>query len=758
MTPTEATILQPSNSESSAFFQLDERIKRWIWQAGWTELKDAQERAIPIILEGKRDVIIAAATASGKTEAAYFPILSRMLAQKARCSVLYISPLKALINDQWWRLESLCKDLEIPVIPWHGDIAASLKQKFLEESHGCLLITPESLEGMLMREGHSLGRLLDGLQYVVVDELHAFIDSERGKQLQSLMHRLEIALDRQIPRIGLSATLGEMRLAAEFLRPDAPENVTVIESRDGGQELKVIVKGFINTHPQITVEDIEDRESAEQQVEREDTLSGGVLAIGDDLFKTLRGCNNLVFPNSRNKVELYADLLRRSCDRLGVPNEFWPHHGSLSKEIRQETERALKVGTSPATAIATTTLELGIDIGTVKSIVQIGSAPSVASLRQRLGRSGRRKGEAAILRCYCLEEPLENDTPLSDQLREGLVETVAQVRLLLSHWFEPPRTQSMHLSTMIQQLLSLIAQYGGLSAVQAWSMLCTSGLFPSLTKAEFAELLRTLGNKDLIIQEPTGLLLHGSVGERIVNHYSFLAAFTSSDEFRIVCAGKQIGTLPLDRPLTVGSFLIFAGRRWMVTDCTPQEKLVAVVPAKGGKLPLFDGMSGKVHRRVREEMRLILRETEPPKFLDAAAMALLREARATYLRLDLDKNSIVPFGNNVSVFTWQGDWANDTLVLLLASRGLTAINEGLSLTVFDAAAEAVLDAFLDIATSPPVSGADLAVDVKNKLREKWDGFLPEDLLCKNFASTDIAVEEAVAFAKQITPSSSVISG
>lgn len=199
------------------------------------------------------------------------------------------------------------------------------------------------------------------------------------------------------------------------------------------------------------------------------------------------------------------------------------------------------MGTSPATAIATTTLELGIDIGAVKSIAQIGSAPSVASLRQRLGRSGRRKGEAALLRCYCLEEQIEDNSPLSDQMREGLIETVAQIRLLLSNWFEPPRTNSMHLSTMIQQLLSLISQYGGLSTVQAWSMLCTSGLFPSLTRSEFTELLRALGNQEIVMQDLTGLLLHGTVGERIVNHYSFLAAFTSPDEFRIVCAGKQLG-------------------------------------------------------------------------------------------------------------------------------------------------------------------------------------------------------------------------
>ena len=388
-----------SDSESAAFSLLDPRIQRWIWQAGWTELKDAQERAIPLILEGRRDVIIAAATASGKTEAAFFPILTRMLKETEPVSALYISPLKALINDQWERLTQLCETLEIPVIPWHGDISASVKKKFLKEPRGCLLITPESLEGLLMREGHALTHLLGGLRYVVIDELHAFLESDRGKQLQSLLNRIDVALGRRTARIALSATLGEMELAAEFLRPDAGGDVDIIDSRGSHQEMKVIVKGFLNLPPLLTDEEIATREMAGTKVEREDALPQGIVAIGQQLFATLRGSNNLIFPNSRAKVELYADVLRRACERNHVPNEFWPHHGSLSKEIREDAERALKSGERPASAIATTTLELGIDIGAVKSIAQVGPAPSVASLRQRLGRSGRRRGEAAILRC-----------------------------------------------------------------------------------------------------------------------------------------------------------------------------------------------------------------------------------------------------------------------------------------------------------------------------------------------------------------------
>lgn len=740
----------PSSSDSTAFSQLDERIQRWIWQARWTELKDAQERAIPLILAGKRDVIIAAATASGKTEAAFFPILTRMLTETEPVSALYISPLKALINDQWSRLSLLCESLDIPVIPWHGDISDSVKKRFLRKPRGCLLITPESLEGILMREGHALAGLFGGLRYIVIDELHAFLDSERGKQLQSLLHRIEDALGRRITRVALSATLGQMELAAEFLRPDTGGDVDIIDSREAHQELKVLVKGFYNLPPRLTDAEADTQAKAGLTVEREDVLPEGIVAIGMHLFASLRGSNNLVFPNSRNKVELYADLLRRACDRASVPNEFWPHHGSLSKEIREETESALKAGDRPATAIATTTLELGIDIGAVRSIAQIGPAPSVASLRQRLGRSGRRKGESAILTCYCLEDPLEEDTSPSDRLRESLVQNIAQIRLLVTKWFEPPRTQALHLSTLVQQILSLIAQCGGITAQKAFSILCASGVFPTLTKADFIELLRALGEKRFLMQDSTGVLLHGEVGEKVVNHYSFLAAFVSPEEFRVVCDGRPLGTLPIDRPLTPDSYLIFAGRRWQVVSCSQEEKRIDVVPAKGGKLPLFDGMGGKVHDRVRQEMRQVLTEAVPVPFLDATAQKQLMEARDAYTAMGLAARSIVHEGNTVRVFTWQGDWVNDTLALILMRKGLRAANEGLSIAVLGTTVDAVHDALLDIAEAPNVVAEEIAAKVQNKFVGKWDGLLPDELLARNYASEQLDVQGAMGCAKELT--------
>jgi ATP-dependent Lhr-like helicase len=736
---------------SSAFDLLDERIQRWIWEAGWSDLKDAQERAIASILKpaAEHDVIIAAATASGKTEAAFFPVLTHMLGSHEDCCVVYVSPLKALINDQWSRLERLCDTLEIPVTPWHGDIGDTKKKRFLKRPHGCLLITPESLEGLLIRQGNSLGGLLGGLQFIVIDELHAFIDSPRGTQLQSQMHRIEVALKRRVRRVGLSATLGEMRLAAEFLRPKASGSVDIIDSKGGGQELKVLVKGYYDLPPRLSEKEVEAREAAGEEIQKEDIIPEAWVAIGQQLFESLRGSNNLVFPNSRAKVELFADLLRRACEQAGVPNEFWPHHGSLAKEIREETEAALKQGERPATAVATTTLELGIDIGAVKSVAQIGPAPSVASLRQRLGRSGRRKGEPAILRAYCVEPPLDLSAPLSDRLREGLLQTVAQVNLLTRGWFEPPRMGGLDASTFVQQLLSLVAQYGGVTAAQAWQLLVAGGVFENVSKDDYLELLRELGRKEILQQDSQGSLLPSPKGERIINHYSFLAAFASEEEFRILANGRPLGSLPISRPLDEGSYVIFAGRRWLVVACSQEDKVIEVMPAKGGKVPAFDGMGGKVHDVVRGEMRALLESQAVPPFLDPVGQALLSEARSIYQAAGLDKESVQQYGKAVQIFTWRGDWANDSLALMLVHRGLRAQNEGLTIAIDGAAAERVFDALYDIANEPAPDPLELVARVQNKWRRKWDWALPERLLALSYALDELDVPNAVGAARDV---------
>ena len=425
MTSPVSASSSPAAASSSSFDLLAEPVRKWVYDQGWQTLRDAQEAAIPLLLEGAADVIIAAATAAGKTEAAFLPICSRLAADPPSgpgVRVLYVAPLKALINDQYQRLAGLCERLDIPVHRWHGDVPASRKSAVLKKPGGILLITPESLEALFVTRGAGVGSLLAGLQYIVVDELHAFLGTERGAQLRSLMHRVELSLRRRVPRVGLSATLGDMSLAADALRPGEAGQVRCIESAQGGQELAVQVRGYLEAPPPAGQED-----------------DGGthLQQIVADLYQVLRGHDNLVFANARTAVELFAARLRDLSEEAGVPNEFLPHHGNLSRELREDAEAALRDPSRPATAVATTTLEMGIDIGTVHSVAQVGPPPSVAALRQRLGRSGRR-GEPAILRIYVTEPAVDLRTSLPDQLRAGLVQSIAMLDLLLEGWCEPP--------------------------------------------------------------------------------------------------------------------------------------------------------------------------------------------------------------------------------------------------------------------------------------------------------------------------------
>ncbi|MEX8518134.1 MAG: DEAD/DEAH box helicase [Leptothrix sp. (in: b-proteobacteria)] len=725
---------------STSFNLLDVRIKRFIWSEGWASLREAQEAAIPLILKADRDVIVAAATAAGKTEAAFLPALTHLLKQFPLGMIVYISPLKALINDQFGRLERLCEQLEVPVWPWHGDISATTKSRFLSKRQGVLLITPESLEALLCNRGTSVGSVFERTAFFVVDELHAFIGSERGKQLQSLLHRIEQVLRRPIPRVGLSATLGDMTLAAEFLRPGKGGQVAIVQSRSEGGELQILVKGY--------EEPLAIRPSTQVGTEEEEIDPITPAQIAAHLFKVLRGSNNLVFPNSRREVERYTHLLNKMCTDQQVPNEFWPHHGSLSKEIRSETELALKQRERPATAVCTNTLELGIDIGAVKCVVQINTPPSVASVRQRLGRSGRRPGEPAILRGYCIEDAVNSNSPLDTMLRLGTVQMTAMVQLLIESWFEPPAASGCHLSTLVQQILSFIAQNGGAGIGQLYALLCAPGApFGGLTKDEFASLLRHLGRKELLMQDSSGTLLHGPLGEKFVNHYSFYAAFAADEEFRIVAGGKVLGTIPISQMLSPGQRILFAGKTWRVDEVDDQQKTIYVTRTKGGVPPLFNGGVGRTHTRVRTKMRELFESDEIPVFLDPIARRFLQEARQAYMDRHLAKEFMIDQGREVLLLTWLGDAANEALACLLQSRGIRAAPAGPGVEVQKEyrSVDEILNILKDVVIGVPPTLDELLADVSNLQREKWDWALPDVLLRKAYATIYLNLDEALGW-------------
>ncbi|HVR95780.1 MAG TPA: DEAD/DEAH box helicase [Thermoanaerobaculia bacterium] len=728
---------------SSAFHLLHPKVRKWLWDQGWQELRGFQEEAIPAVLHGQDDLVIAASTASGKTEAAFLPILTA-LADDFGGSVraLYVSPLKALINDQFDRLERLCEELEMPVARWHGDVAASRKRKVLDRPEGILIITPESLEALFVRQGPKVRPLFERLGFVVVDELHAFLGAERGRQLQSLLHRVELAVRRRVPRIALSATLGDLSLACEFLRPGGGEAVRRIVSTGDGQELKVQVRGYRVVPPRLSATQAEAMAAAGRPPDLEDLVEGDALEISLHLFDKLRGGHHLVFANSRSNVELFADLLRRHCETRGIPNEFWAHHGSLSRELREEAEAAIKDRARPASAVCTTTLELGIDVGAIESVAQVGPPPSVASLRQRLGRSGR-QGGAAVLRAYVREPEIGKDVAPQWRLRSDLVQTIAAVQLLVAGWCEPPEPAALHLSTLVQQLLSAIAQHGSLRAGQAWQALCHGGAFPGVSQALFAELLRSLGSRELIRQVHSGELVLELTGERIVNHYEFYAAFATSDEYRLTSGGRTLGTLPISYPLFPGLCIVFAGRRWEVVSVDEEHKVVDLKPAFGARLPGFEGTRGAaVHDRVRREMLAVYGSTSMPAFLDARARDLLEEGRGHFARLGLEKRRILGDGRDTLLFCWRGDRVLDTLSVWLNERGFRVAQEGVALVLEGADPGEVRAELVHLACQAPPGPLGLALSVVNKRTEKFHPYLTDELLAADWASSRIDVQGA----------------
>ena len=447
-------------------------------------------------------------------------------------------------------------------------------------------------------------------------------------------------------------------------------------------------------------------------------------------------------------MERYTHLLNKMCEEQKVPYEFWPHHGSLSKEIRSETEAALKQKELPASAICTNTLELGIDIGAVKSVCQIGPPPSVASLRQRLGRSGRRKGEPAILRGYSIEDALGPNASIRDKLRLDTVQTTAMISLLVEKWFEPPRVQGVHLSTLVQQLLSSIAQTGGATAGELFALFCGPGTpFVGISRQEFVELLRHLGQKELLVQDSSGALLHGRVGEKFVNHYSFYAAFSSDEEFRVVAGGKTLGTLPVDQALMPGQRILFAGKTWRVDEVDEQQKTLYVTRAQGGVPPLFSGGVGRTHTKVRQRMRELLEGTETPAFLDETAKRFLAEARDVYARHNLKTEFVIDQGREVLLLTWLGDAANEAIACLLTRRGFVATLSGPGVEVVkgEQSTQEILDALGDAAVDEPPPLDMLLADVKNLAREKWDWVLPDALLRRAYASLYLDLDEGLGW-------------
>ena len=729
-----------SHRHSAAFDRLHERVRAWVHRQGWTSLRDIQEHAVEPIYEGRRDIVVSAGTASGKTESAFLPICSEIVDKDvAGVQALYVGPLKALINDQFERLDRLCEDLDIQVHRWHGDVGSAAKQRVVRSPSGILLITPESLEALFVLRGREIARIFAPLQHVVVDELHAYLGTERGRQLQSLLHRIDVTLGRSVQRIGLSATLGNLGLAAEGLRPGRGGEALILQSATGEQEVQLQVRGYRDAGPSVVAGD--DIGELGEPPPMAVVAPEGLHAICEHLFDKQRGSNNLTFANARTQVEAVTDRLVRLCELHRVPVEFFAHHGSLAKDHREFVEERLKRGDQPTSAVCTSTLEMGLDIGRVRSIALIGPPHTVASLRQRLGRSGRR-GDPAVLRAYCTEREITERSPPQDRLRPQVVQALAMVRLLLDGWCEPPTQAAFHFSTLVQQTLSLLRERGGASAQDAWAILCKTGPFRTVTPDLFAEFLRDLSRHDLVTQLGDGTLVLGVGGEKLTDHFSFYTAFQTPDEWTLMTEGRVLGTLPVEQPLMPGLYIVFGGRRWRVVSVNAEKRDVFVTPAPGGQPPLFGGEGGFIHDRVRQEMLAVLRSTDMPVYLDARARDLLAEGREQLARLGLVEQGFVADGGSTVWFPWIGDRVMNTLVVELHALGVTTTRDGTAVTAHDVRPSDLKDVLRSIVRRGPADPNALAATVGNKLLEKHDQFLRDELLRLDYAAKRLDTEGA----------------
>ncbi|RUR90067.1 DEAD/DEAH box helicase [Pectobacterium polaris] len=722
---------------SSAYDSLDPRVRKWVYKQGWSTLRPLQESAIPVVLARDQDVLISAGTAAGKTEAFFLPACSAIADITGGFGIIYISPLKALINDQYRRLESLGEVLDMPVTPWHGDVPQSKKKKIRTDPAGILLITPESLESLLINSSGWIKQAFSPVAYIVIDEFHAFIGTERGMQLLSLLNRIDHVLGRHanpVPRVALSATLGELDKVPELLRPDQRLPCEIVTDSNSTATLQVQVKGYLIP---VTEKGEEPQSSTEKHV-------------CADIFRLCRGDSHLVFANSRKRTESIAATLSDMCEENVVPNEFFPHHGSLSRELRETLEARLQQGNLPTTAVCTMTLELGIDIGKVQSVIQVTPPHSVSSLRQRMGRSGRRDSPS-VLRMLISEQELSATSDMVDRLRLQLVQSMAMIRLMITkRWFEPADASQMHYSTLVHQILAITAQWGGVRADQLWSQLCQTGPFRNIDLTDFKTLLRHMGEYGLLTQLASGEMVIGAEGEKLTNHYTFYAVFNTPEEFRIVTGSQTLGTVPVDSPLLPDQHIIFGGRRWKVTEIEVEKKVIYVEATKGGQPPQFSGGGMSVHDVVRQEMLAIYRENDyriaigskRVDYADATARSLFAEGCDSFKRFNLQNSHFISDGQRSYVLPWMGDKVVNTITALLMRSSFKASSFAGVIEIDDANVPIVQHALKQMLFSGLPSESELAADVPEKYLDKYDDYLPESLLAKGYGAKAYNIEGA----------------
>jgi ATP-dependent Lhr-like helicase len=689
----------------SAFDRLSPALQYQITQTlGISELRPVQELTIPHVLDGKNCVVLAP-TAGGKTEAAFFPVLSRVDAEDLRpVSVIYTSPIRALLNNQEERVSRYAATIGRRVFKWHGDVGPTHRRRFLDHPTDILMTTPESLEAMLMSTRVPARRLFEGLEVVIVDEVHAFADDDRGAHLSALLERLSRYCGRDVQRIGLSATVGNPDEILDWLR---------------GRSKR---EGVVISPPRPPVSPL-------LSLDYVGSVANAAI-VAEELH---RGQKRLIFVDSRRGVEEFGNELTAR----GVSTFL--AHGSLSVTARRDAERAFAEG-SDCAIVATSALELGIDVGDLDHVLQIDCPGTVASFLQRMGRTGRRAG--AVPNCTFLatkESAVLQAAALLRLHRSGFVESVH------------PSRRASHM--LAHQLMALTVQEQGVPVSDWWGWLEGATPFLGLTAAERQSVLDHMLTEEILVAAD-GRLSLGPRGERLYGrrHFAELYAVFSVPRAITVCVGEQeLGTVDASflqgaEPGSRNSTFVLGGRAWELTHVDWSKGRCSVKPAEGGaKAARWFGGPGALSYEMCQTMRDVLTSDDTDASWSKRAVeviARLREENA-FLR-DGEHAPMVSESDGIAWWTFAGARANQLLARVIEGElGGRCVVRDTSISCRDEAGSSVaalrdLVRRLSEQNRPNVEDARRFATPTGRARlSKFEACLPETLLA------DLAGERAV---------------
>ena len=714
-------------------------IQDYIYRSGWQSLRGVQNAAGEAIFGTEENVLLTASTASGKTEAAFFPILSLLDENPSKTvGVLYIAPLKALINDQFGRLSELCEEEGIVVTRWHGDAAVSRKQKLLRHPSGILQITPESLEAMLINKHMEIPSLFGDLRFIVIDEIHSLLRADRGLQTFCLIERLCRLAGCSPRRIGLSATIGNPEDAGRFLAAGSGRG-TIIPRFDGGREVwRLSMEHFYNTEPQADDGLAIPADTPVMEPATDHAPQGADPGIGY-IFEHTRGKKCLVFTNSREECESVCQSLRQYCEANHEPDRFLIHHGNLSASYRESAEEEMKDDDSLMSVCATATLELGIDIGRLERAFQIDAPFTVSGFLQRMGRTGRR-GDPPEMWFVMREDHQEARAMLPDTIPWYLVQGIALVQLYAEERFvEPPRMDRLPYSLLYHQTMSTLASCGEMTPSALASRVLTLSCFHRVTQDDYRLLLHHLLETDHIQRTEQGGLILGLAGERVVSQYKFYAVFQENIEYTVHAGSEQLGTIV--KPPPVGDKIAIAGRVWVVDEVDHKRRDVYCTLVKGN-IPAFFGLvAGDIHTRILEKMQEVLSGDRQYPYLMPHARCRLAQARDVFQKSRMSRRPLVHLGGNMwALFPWLGSYAFLALERFLKIRcakqlGLKGLNASrpyyMQFTL--QVDETEFYAIVSEEAEKPLDPMELVYPGENPVFEKYDEYLPPLLVQKGFA-------------------------